>query len=41
MGKRADFTGISVDLMTAPEAEIPKGRAVLTVVDGQVVYDKR
>jgi len=27
--------------MTAPEAEIPKGHAVLTVVDGQVVYQHR
>ena len=41
VGKRADFSGFSVDLMTAPEAEIPKGHAVLTVVDGQVLYDKR
>ncbi|TAJ72139.1 MAG: amidohydrolase [Phenylobacterium sp.] len=39
-GKRADLTAFSVDLMTAPEAEIPKGHAVLTVVDGQVVYRK-
>jgi predicted amidohydrolase YtcJ len=37
-GKRADLTAFSVDLMTAPEAEIPKGHAVLTVVDGKVVY---
>ncbi len=41
VGKRADLSAFSVDLMTAPVAEIPKGRAVLTVVDGQVVYDKR
>ena len=41
VGKRADFSGFSVNLMTAPEAEIPKGHAVLTIVDGQVVYDKR
>jgi hypothetical protein len=40
VGKRADLSGFSVDLMTAPEAEIPKGHAVLTVVDGQVVYEK-
>jgi len=40
VGKRADLSGFSVDLMTAPEAEIPKGHAVLTVVDGQVVYRK-
>jgi predicted amidohydrolase YtcJ len=38
LGKRADLSAFSVDLMTAPEAQIPKGHAVLTVVDGQVVY---
>jgi len=38
VGKRADLSAFSVDLMTAPEADIPKGRAVLTVVDGKVVY---
>jgi predicted amidohydrolase YtcJ len=38
VGKRADLTAFSVDLMTAPEAEIPKGHAVLTMVDGKVVY---
>ena len=38
VGKRADLTAFSVDLMTAAEAEIPKGHAVLTVVDGKVVY---
>ncbi len=37
-GKRADLSAFSVDLMTAPEAEIPKGHAVLTIVDGKVVY---
>jgi predicted amidohydrolase YtcJ len=37
-GKRADLTAFSVDLMKAPAAEIPKGHAVLTVVDGKVVY---
>ncbi len=41
VGKRADLSGFSVDLMTAPEAAIPKGHAVLTVVDGQVVYENR
>lgn len=40
VGKRADLTAFSVDLMTAPEAEIPKGHAVLTVVDGRIVYRK-
>ena len=38
VGKRADFTGFDVDLMTAPEAEIPKGRALFTIVDGVVVH---
>jgi len=38
VGKRADFTAFSVDLMTAPAADIPRGRATLTVVDGVVVY---
>ncbi len=38
VGKRADFTAFDIDLMTVPEADIPKGRATLTVVDGEVVY---
>jgi predicted amidohydrolase YtcJ len=38
VGKRADLTAFNIDLMTVPAAEIPKGHAVLTVVDGQVVY---
>jgi len=38
VGKRADLTAFSIDIMTVPEAEIPKGHAVLTMVDGQVVY---
>jgi predicted amidohydrolase YtcJ len=41
VGKVADLSAFSVDLMTAPEAEIPKGRAVLTVVEGVVVYRAR
>jgi predicted amidohydrolase YtcJ len=40
VGKRADLTAFSVDLMTAPEAAIPKGHATLTVVDGKVVFEK-
>jgi len=40
VGKIADFSAFSVDLMKAPEADIPKGHAVLTVVDGKVVYRK-
>lgn len=41
VGKRADLTAFSADFMTVPEAEIPKAHAVLTVVDGQVVYQAR
>ena len=40
VGKIADLSAFSVDLMTAPEAAIPLGHAVLTVVDGKVVYRK-
>jgi predicted amidohydrolase YtcJ len=38
VGKRADFTAFDIDLMTVPEADILKGQAVLTVVDGEVVH---
>ena len=38
VGKRADLSAFSVDLMSAPEPDILKGHAVLTVVDGTVVY---
>jgi len=38
VGKRADFTAFDIDLMTVPAADIPHGHAVLTVVDGKVVY---
>lgn len=38
VGKRADFTAFDIDLMTVPTAQIPHGHAVLTVVDGKVVY---
>lgn len=40
VGKRADLTAFDIDLMTAPEVEIPKGHAVLTVVDGVVVFTR-
>lgn len=38
VGKRGDFTAFDIDLMTVPAAAIPKGRAVLTVVDGRIVH---
>lgn len=37
-GKRADFTAFSGDIMTIPEAEIPKVKVVLTMVDGETIY---
>ncbi len=40
VGKRADFTAFDIDLMTVPAAQIPHGHAVLTVVDGKVVYER-
>lgn len=39
-GYRADFSVFSVDLMTAPAADIPKAHALLTMVGGQAVYRK-
>lgn len=38
VGKKADLTVFSVDLMAAPLADIPKGRALMTVVDGRVEH---
>lgn len=38
VGKRGDFTAFDIDLMTVPAADIPKGRAVLTVVGGRIVH---
>lgn len=38
VGKRADVTAFSKDIMTIPEADILKARAVLTIVDGRVVF---
>jgi predicted amidohydrolase YtcJ len=37
VGKLADITGFDRDLMTVPEADILEARAVLTVVNGEVV----
>ena len=38
VGKRADLTVFDIDLMTAPQAQIPEGKALLTVVDGKVAH---
>ncbi|EJL34704.1 putative TIM-barrel fold metal-dependent hydrolase [Caulobacter sp. AP07] len=40
-GKKADVTVFSKDLMTVAPAEILKADAVLTVVDGKIVFEKR
>ncbi len=38
VGQRADISVFSVDLMTAPVEDIPKGRALLTVIDGRTAW---
>lgn len=37
-GKRADFTVFSKDIMTIPEAEILTATPVMTVIDGEIVF---
>jgi hypothetical protein len=39
VGKRADFTVFSADIMTIPEAEILAVEPVMTVVDGAIVWE--
>jgi predicted amidohydrolase YtcJ len=39
-GKLADFSVFSADWMQVPEAEIPRSQAVLTVVGGEVAWQK-
>ena len=39
VGKLADFTILSADIMKIPEAEILKTRNVMTVVGGEIVYE--
>jgi predicted amidohydrolase YtcJ len=38
VGKKADFTVFSKDIMTVPEAEILTAKPVMTVVDGELVF---
>lgn len=40
IGKYADFTILSKDIMTIPEDKIMSSEVVLTVVNGRVVYEK-
>lgn len=38
VGKKADFTVFSKDIMTVPEAEILTAKPVMTVVDGEIIF---
>jgi len=38
-GKLADMTVLSQDIMTVPEAEIPKTKFLMTVISGEVVFE--
>ncbi|WP_417449962.1 amidohydrolase [Kordiimonas sp.] len=40
VGKQADLTAFSIDLMKADPAAIPKANAVMTMVGGEVIYLK-
>jgi predicted amidohydrolase YtcJ len=39
VGKLADLTVLSADIMTIPEPEILKTRCVMTVINGEIVYE--
>jgi len=41
VGKLADFTVFSGDIMTIPEPEILKTHLVMTIIGGEIVYDSR
>ncbi len=38
-GKLADMTVLSQDIMTVPEADIPKTKCLMTVIGGEVVFE--
>ncbi len=38
VGKRADFTVLSADIMTIPPEEILRTRNVMTIINGEIVY---
>jgi hypothetical protein len=40
IGMRADFTVLSADIMKIPEPEILKTRSVMTVIAGEIVYQR-
>jgi predicted amidohydrolase YtcJ len=39
-GKLADITVLSADIMTVPDEEIPAAAVLMTIVGGQVLYEK-
>ena len=41
VGKQADFSVFDADIMTIDAADIPRVRAVMTIIDGEIVYDAR
>lgn len=41
VGKLADLTVLSADIMTIPEMEILKARCLMTVIGGEVVYEAK
>jgi predicted amidohydrolase YtcJ len=41
VGKLADFTILSADIMKVPEMEILKTRCVMTVIGGEIVYEAK
>jgi predicted amidohydrolase YtcJ len=41
VGKLADFTILSADIMKIPEMEILKTRCVMTVIGGEIVYENK
>jgi hypothetical protein len=38
VGKLADFTVLSADIMTVPEPQILTSHVVMTIIGGEVVY---
>jgi predicted amidohydrolase YtcJ len=38
VGKRADLTIFDTDFMTATPAQILKSRAIMTIVDGKIIF---
>jgi predicted amidohydrolase YtcJ len=41
VGKLADFTIFSTDIMTAPEMDILKSEVVMTIIGGKLVFEKK